>query len=149
MFSAVDSTCPLSRSRAAIEPSTAFRPAWPISRVRWTVSPTSLAAGRPGGGLGDLIDGGDGLGDGGGLLLGARGLLGGAGEDLGAGRGELRDRLADRPGDRAGQVSAPDRQDQDRQDRSDADGDIREEGDRLGLRCPLLQQPVLGVVARR
>jgi hypothetical protein len=48
------------------------------------------------GGLGDLIDGGDGLGDGGGLLLGAGGLLRRAGEDLGGGRRQLGDDLADR-----------------------------------------------------
>ena len=71
-----------------MESSTALRPALPISRVRWTASPTPWRAGRPGGGLGDLVDGGDRLRDGRGLLLRRRRLLGGAGEELGRGRGD-------------------------------------------------------------
>ncbi len=43
MLSAVDSTWSLSFSRASMAPSTAFRPAWPISRVCWTASLTPLA----------------------------------------------------------------------------------------------------------
>ena len=46
--------------------------------------------------LRDLIDGGDGLRHGGGLFLGAAGLLGGAGKVLGGGRGQLTHRRADR-----------------------------------------------------
>ena len=89
-----------SRSRsitAAIDSSIANRPAWPVATVRSATSPTVLR--RRAAWLAvlrDLIDGGDGLGHGGGLFLGAAGLLGGAGEDLDGGRGELAHRRADR-----------------------------------------------------